>query len=40
MMGEFLELDGEYYFIDSNNLDEDGEPIIASISQEEYEANV
>ena len=40
MMGEFLELDGEYYFVDSNNLDEDGEPIIASIAQEEYGANV
>ena len=25
MMDEFIELDGEYYFVDSNNLDEDGD---------------
>jgi len=36
---EYIEIDGEYFVIDENELDPNGEPLFVEITKEEYEAN-
>lgn len=38
-MEEYIEIDGEYFVVDPQELDPLGGPIMVPITQEEYEEN-